>query len=277
MQLNRFWSAIWTVVGFLFSIALLQYIADNVVTLFGLLPALAGGRVTFWVMGIAAAILPIAGALAYINWRWSWGPEHIGLRWTATAPVWLLGGLAVGGALAYGIVQVEQFFPSTTPNLPVVVGEPALIFALQALALEVVYRGVLISRLEYDLARKEFLLSAILLPLVWVPVQTFFQFTQPSTGVVALGTAALSVTLSLLFMRTESVWLTAGLRAGLYLAVWALGLPLSERGLMLVFGPLALVLFLMEWLKVKPISRPGTRRTQQRTFGKTVRGPWGPH
>jgi hypothetical protein len=111
-------------------------------------------------------------------------------------------------------------------------------------------------------------------------------YPVPSTGISTLGTAAMSVCLSLLFLRTDSVWLTAGIRMGVHLLSFGLGSSLPPRtfpadaGLAIVFGVPAVIMLLLEINKLQSFRRPGggSRRGPQRVvYGRTVRGPWGPH
>lgn len=292
--MSRFWSTFWTVAGFLFLIGWLQGIIDIILGLFGVLDIVAP-QISEWVHRIGWAVVPIWGALTWIDWKWGWKPENAGLRTTSAAVFWLLPGLLVG-ALAAGLAHlVEGMLNGGTigvaPSLPVSTLALVVLVAGQLFGSELVYRGVLISRIQYDLSGRDLLILAIGMPFVWTLAQQVIgQMINliPFTWITGAGTAALSVFLSLLFLRTDSVWLGAGMRIGLMLAASLVGLKAGDpaavgargtgTGMLIVFGIPALILLLMEINKLGNIRRPGPRGGRQRVVqSKTVRGPWGPH
>jgi membrane protease YdiL (CAAX protease family) len=291
MPMNRFWSSFWTVAGFLLLLGWLQRLVDTVVTLFGILDKIST-QASSLVLFLSWAVVPAWGALKFVDWRWGWKPDNAGLRTTPAAAFWLIPGLLAGGlavALVY-LIGGGSISPSLGrfPSVADAVVILALV-AAGAFASEVVYRGVLISRFQQDLSGMQMLLLAIGMPFVWTFAQhaigrVLFINPVPSTGILGLGTAVMSVFLSLLFLRTDSVWLTAGMR--IPVALMGTGImgeirpPMVDQGLLIVFGIPAVILLLMELDKMGTFRRPGggPRRGPQRVVhGKTVRGPWGPH
>ncbi|MFZ5813974.1 MAG: type II CAAX prenyl endopeptidase Rce1 family protein [Bacillota bacterium] len=298
--MSRFWSAFWTVAGFLFLMGLLQMIADTVVILFGVVPLFLGGQ-SEWLIAISRVAVPIWGALIWGDWKWGWKSDNAGLRTTPAALFWLVPGL-LGGLLAGGLaLLISQGGSLSLPALklgPEVLAA-TLVAMAAAFATELIFRGMVISRLQYDLAGQQLLLLALGMPLAWEFIQAvigrvLFIYPVPDPDIFGAGTVALSLFLTLLFLRTDSVWLTAGVRMGLALLSGLLGvggglsdlrLPiphltgLGETGLLVVFGIPAAVLLALELSRLNRLRRPpGPRRGPQRVVhGKTVRGPWGPH
>lgn len=297
MPLSRFWSSFWTVAGFLFLLGLLQILVDQVLTLFGLV----GGRVASFLLLLSGVVVPAWGALTYADWRWGWKPDNAGLRTGTRDILWLAPGLAAGalaGVLAHlltGFLEGGAVRPALdlTPSVVAL----AAIGAAGAFTTELVFRGVVASRFQHDLSGRDVLILATAMPLVWELVQVafrgvFFISPQPDPAIAGLGTLALSVFLTLLFLRTDSVWLTAGIRAGLgaVIPLPVLGLSggpglnlsllrweASEISLLIVFGIPALTLLLLDINRLNMFRRPQARRARRPTFGKTIRGPWGPH
>ena len=281
MPMSRFWSSVWTVVGFLLLLAFLQSLADRVVTLFDLLPMVAPGAAR-WALAVSHAVVPIWGALTYVDWRWGWKPDNAGMRQTAAARFWLLPGLGGGlvlaglGFLIGGWGRVPQ--PDLAP-------ETLIQAALAAVALfgtELIFRGILSSRFAQDLTDREVLILTLAGPVVWgvfAPVLgQMFGLTIPHPAIDGLGSLALSLLLSLLFLQTQSVWLVAGAHIGLDLGRRLLGLAYSDGALFLVAAVPAAVLLWLELDRMRRIRRPGPRGGRRRVvYGKTVRGPWGPH
>jgi len=281
MHLNRFWSSVWTVAGFLLLITLLQMIADEIVLLFGLLEALAPSAAQ-WALRVSHAVVPILAALTYIDWRWGWKADNAGLRNTAAARFWLLPGLAGGLALA-GVAFLLDGWGSV-PQLNLAAG-PLVQAALVSLALfgvELILRGIVISRFQQDLSDRDVLILALAVPVVWVVVAGAFGLGWPLPQIRAdfagLAGLAFSVLLSLLFLQTQSVWLVAGVHIGLYLGRSVLGLAYSQGGLFLVAAIPAAVLLWLELNRMRTIRPAGPRQGKRRVvYGKTIRGPWGPH
>lgn len=289
MPMSRFWRAFWTVAGFLFLIGWLQQIMDTVLTLFGLVDWVAA-PVAGWIRLVAWGVVPIWGAITFFDWRWGWKPDNAGFRTTPAAAFWLVPGLLAGVA---AVVIASLLTGGLNASLPMPFLSPltllkALLVAVAVFASEVVYRGGVISRFQQDLSGWQMLAVSLAMPLVWSFVQSVIGFVYflPTAGVFGWGTAALSIFLSLLFLRTDSVWLSAGIRIpvalfGVEFALLTGSRPLmTEEALLVVFGIPAAVLLLLELAKFRNIRRPGggpKRGSQRVTFGKTVRGPWGPH
>jgi len=283
--MNRFWSSFWTVAGCLFLLTLVQGLADRVVTLFRLvhyvLPAAEGG-----LLALSRAVVPIWAALTFIDWRWGWKPDNAGLRNTPAAGFWLLPGLAGGLAVAAVSFLLSGFGRLPQPDLSVETAIWSAVGAVGAFATELVFRGVVISRFEQDLSGRDLLIQALVTPLAWAVAGALLLpmlgiDPYPSPEIWGLGTAALSVLLSLLFLQTQSVWLVGGVRVGLGLGASLLGLTYGDTALLLVAGVPAAVLLWMELDRMRRIHRPGPRGPRggrkRVVYGKTVRGPWGPH
>jgi|GEM_PF-1388686 len=284
MPLNRFWSSVWSVAGFLLVVGWLQYLFSILLSLFGVLPYFAPA-LSELIREIGAGILPIWSALTFIDWKWGWKGDNAGFRTRFAAVFWYLPGL-LGGGLAAALVW---FLTGGLGAADLAISPDLLLWSgitlLQIFVTELVYRGVVTSRFQYDLSGWQRLAAAALVPPVWMVIQRvgFLATKWPETYISGIGTAALSVFLTLLFLRLDSVWLSAGLHGGLRLGLLLpLGTQLSpaiEQSLFLLFAPLAAILLFVELQKKGP-SRPtgGQRRGPQRVvFGKTVRGPWGPH
>lgn len=289
--MSRFWSSFWTVSGFLLLIGWLLSLAESVFTLFSLLDFVLP-QVAWWIHLICWGVVPLLGSLKFIDWRWGWKPDNAGLRQTPAAAFWLLPGLAAGVvAVVLSSLIGGQSLPTGWLELSLRGWLIALLWALVVFSSEVVFRGVVISRFQQDLAGRDRLIMALAMPLIWTFAQAILRGAiyvnpNPPTGVISLGTAAMSVFLSLLFLRTDSVWLTAGIRIPVALlgaefapiidqANW-----ISDQGLLIVFGLPAVILLVLEIMKLNNVRRPGggQRRGPQRTIhGNTIRGPWGPH
>ena len=287
--MSRFWSTFWTVLGCLHLIGWVTGITGEVVGLFGLL-RLVAPTVNFWLAQINLTVVPIWAALTFIDWRWGWKPDNAGLRLYPAAWFWLLPGILAGGVAAV-VATLISGGALALASLSLESLVLLLLMMVQIFGAELIYRGVLISRLQSDLAGRDLLVLALAIPFVWtlaqqVVARLIFISPVPGTGIAGLGTGALSVFLSLLFLRTDSVWLAAGVRMGLLVvaALFGLGrggdLSLIEPGLLIVFGVPAVILLLMEIARLNNLRRPGGPRgggRQRVVYGKTVRGPWGPH
>lgn len=276
MPVNRFWSSIWSVAAYFFGIGLLQYILVQVATLFGLLPAVAAVPIAL-VVGLVA---PVVGTMYYIDWRWSWKAEHIGLsRNPATAAgMWLLGlaGGVVAALLAHVVSEslTAGAFTVSTPAFASSINPLILAGALLPyFVVELVFRGAAISRLQADLSQREVLIAAPLVPLLWFLITSLFRSGALPMGIESTSDMAATLFVALLFLRTDSVWFSAGLRMGFVAAIALLLLRVTDQGGMVVWGIGALVLLAMELSKLQRMPR---RMTPQR--GRTTRGPWnGPH
>ncbi|MBY6275883.1 hypothetical protein [Symbiobacterium thermophilum] len=281
MHLNRFWSSVWTVAGFLLLITLLQMIADQVVTLFGLLGSVAPSAAR-WAVAASHAVVPIAASLTYIDWRWGWKADNAGLRPTFAARFWFLPGLAGGLALAGLAFLLGGWGRMPQLNLGVESLVQAALTSAALFGVELILRGIAISRFEQDLSGRDVLLLALVTPVAWVVLTALFGLGWPAPQIRAqfggLAGLTFSALQSLLFLQTQSVWLVAGVHIGLYLGRNVLGLDYGQAGLLLVTAvPAALLLWreLNRMRTIRPAGpRPGKRRV---VYGKTVRGPWGPH
>lgn len=298
MPMNRFWSSFWTVAGFLFLLGWLQGLADMVLGLFGLVE-LVSGLAAGWILLISAAVVPVWGALTFIDWRWGWKPDNAGLRTNFPAVFWLFPGL-LAGAVAAGLAHlINGGGQMAAPGLSFSMILLLAVLTVQIFASELVYRGAVISRLQSDLSGRDLLILVIGFPFAWTLIQMvigriLWISPVPATGISGMGTAALSVFLSLLFLRTNSVWLAAGVRVGLMLTAALMGLNAGDvaaglrggsgiaarggdTGLLLLFGIPAAILLWQEISRMRRVRRPGPRGGQKVVYGKTVRGPWGPH
>jgi membrane protease YdiL (CAAX protease family) len=282
MPVNRFWASIGSAASFLFAIGLLHYILLSIVTLFGLLPASIGMQIEL----IAAVLVPVVGSLVFVKWRWNWSPEHVGLSRNQVSAVWLFLGAVVGLVAGFLAVLLTRWMGGQGLFLGIgsigVSWVSLLFLLLSGFVVELVYRGVLVSRFQADLNHRELLLAAILAPFAWTLIQQFFRFDQPPTQIVNAWSAAMSVALALIFIRYDSVWLTAGLRFGMFGAISLLGTTRDrvESGGLLVWGTIAAVLLVLEWRKLQGTPQrvqPSRGPRGLRTSGRTVRGPWGPH
>ncbi|HWI61450.1 MAG TPA: CPBP family glutamic-type intramembrane protease [Symbiobacteriaceae bacterium] len=275
MPVNRFWSSVGSVLGYLAGIGLLQYILVQVGTGFGLLPEPFRTPVAL----VVSTIVPVVGTMYYLDWRWSWKGEHIGLSRSpgTAASKWLLGFAAgVAGALIAHVLSesiAAQAFTLTMPDLRLAVSPLVLVFSLlQLFVAELIFRGAAISRLQADLSPQEVLLGAPLIPIAWFIISRIFRFGFLPMGIEVGWDIAATLFVTLLFLRTDSVWLSAGLRMGFAGAVSLLTLGVTAQGGNIVWGIGALILLVQEWTKLQR----APKRMQQR--GRTTRGPWGgPH
>lgn len=283
MPVNRFWRSVGSVAAFLFAIGLLQIILFRVLTLFGIVSV--GFGIGLTLVRTVVSLVPVVGTFLYLDWRWGWGPEHIGLPRQQSAALMGLLGLLIGMAaavlahLASALfagrwVTLAGFLPRPFSILDV--GDLVLLF-VEAFAVELVFRGVVISRYQADLDDQEAVLAGTLTPFAWVILSTALLGGFPTAGIYNIWQAAMSVALSLLFFRFNSVWLTSGLRVGMLLIPEVLQMEITRMGGLLVWGTAAAVLIAMEWNRLKHLPRPmGPRRNPFRQE-RSWRGPWGPH
>jgi len=282
MPVNRFWASIGSAALFLLAIGLLNYLVLSIVTLFGLMPA----RLALPIGHIVGIVVPVVGTLVFVNWRWSWSADYIGLSRNQASAVWVLIGTVIGAAAGLMAVFLTRWMGGQ--GLAVGIGDvglslvPLLFVLLTSFVVELVYRGVLISRFQADLSPREVLIAATLAPFAWMMIQQFFGFGHPQTQITNLWTGAMSVALALIYIRYGSIWLTTGLRFGTVGSIFMLGTTsrLVEGGGLLVWGTAAAVLLALEWRRIQdPPQRvqPSKGNRGLRTSGRTVRGPWGPH
>lgn len=280
MYVNRFWSSVISVVGYLFGIGLLLYVMLSVFTFFGLL---TGGLVRTLVTLVLAVAVPIVGTRYYIDWKWNWQFEHIGVNRFPSAGVWLIMGLILGFVAALAAYLISALLsgggiPLAVPQLRPFSLLDVVMALMLSFIIELVFRGAVISRYQADLPHKELVLAALLTPFAWMMINQFFGLSGPRTGIDSTWTAAMSVFLTLLFLRLDSVWLTAGLRGGMMGATALLTLRVSETGGLAIWGTAALVLLIQEWMKLQgQPQRMRPRRSPPPKRGRTIRGPWGPH
>lgn len=277
MPIGRFWGSVWSVVKYLVGLGLLAMVLQYVVTLFGLMPAVAAALV----VGPAVALACVAGTFLYADWQWGWKASNMGLPFNVGAlSRGLAGGIAAGAAGAL----LAQAIGGQGPVLNLaVVGPPKLLelgmILLASFVVELIFRGAVVSRYQYDLSHWEVLAAATLTPFGWVIVNSLLRFGAPSAGVNSMWQAAMSVALTLLFLRFDSVWLTTGIRFGMVgtMALLGLGGAGLENGALIVWGSVAAALLALEWFK-----RQGQPKRMQPTRGRVTRGrmhrgPWGPH
>ncbi|HWI51140.1 MAG TPA: CPBP family glutamic-type intramembrane protease [Symbiobacteriaceae bacterium] len=275
MPVNRFWSSVGSVLAYLAGVGLLQYILVKVGTGFGLLT----GSVAVLIGAVLTVIVPIVGTIYYIEWRWSWKGEHIGLGRSSglAAGKWLLGlaGGAAGALVAHFASRAISGDPlafslaglMSLPNFL-----PLILLLAQLFVTELVFRGASISRLQADLSPREVLMAAPLIPLIWFIITALFGYGRLPMGIESTSDVAATLFVILLFLRTDSVWLGAGARMGFLAAGAMLSLQITDQGALLVWGVAAMILLALEWSKQQRMPK----RVQQR--GRTIRGPWnGPH
>lgn len=279
MPVNRFWSSVGSVFAYLVGVGLLQYIIGDIVSLFGLLP----DRFLLPAMALVSTVVPVVGTIMYTDWKWGWRLDHMGMRTglAASAGLWLLGALSgAGAALLAQAVSVLLAGESLAKAVPVLTSVSPLTLAttlLPLFAAELVFRGAVVSRYQSDLAPREVLLAAPLTPFAWIVFNMIFpMFGQVLPNLTQAWEAPLVVFLTLLFLRTDSVWLSAGIRMGLLGAMLLLTPNTSAAGMVLVWGVAAVVLLALEWFKQQRMPRRVQPRGPQR--GRVTRGPWqGPH
>lgn len=290
---GRLWGSIGAVAAYLFGVALLQYILMIVAGFFGVISTALAGLLT-QAVSVAA---PIVGTLLYVDWRWGWRAEHIGLVRTTRALVLAVGGLAIGlvaGALS---LVVGALLSGTAINLSLASLDLSAAIALLwvlllSFVVELIFRGAATSRFQADLSPREVLGAALLTPMAWQVLQKLLGYPLPWTGFgpaagfgagYSVGSGlwpyAMSVVLTLLFLRTDSVWFTAGIRFGTtaFLLLVPGGLGVNNGGLV-VWGVAAAVLLALVWFNQQQLPRRGAPGRGPRVIrSRTVRGPWGPH
>lgn len=274
MPVNRFWSSVGTVLGYLIGVGLLTHIMVQIATLFGFLP-----RSTQVLVGaVASIIVPVVGTMYYIDWRWGWKWEHIGLGRSPgpAAGKWLLGAAAgAAGAFVAHIASATIAAGAFTFTLPTVslISNPfqLAVGLLTLFVAELVFRGAATSRLQADLTPRDVLIAAPLIPVAWFLLTFIFGYGYLPFGYQHNYDLAAILFVTLLFLRTDSVWLSAGLRMGFFGAISLTTLSVTDEGGILVWGLGALILVAMEWSRQQRMPK----RTTQR--GRTTRGPWGPH
>ncbi|HEY8346818.1 MAG TPA: hypothetical protein VIL07_06005 [Symbiobacteriaceae bacterium] len=279
MPVNRFWRSVGSVAAYLFAIGLLQVIVAQLLTLFGLLPL----GITAPLRETAIAIVPLVATFLYLDWRWGWGPEHIGLPRGAGAAGMALLGLLLGVAAAVAShlasallgrfpISLEAFRPAPFSAALLV---DVLILIVMGFSVELMFRGVTMARYLADLSYEEAVLAGVLTPFAWAVLSTAVLGGFSTAGIYGPWQSAMSVALSLIFLRKESVWLTSGLRIGMFLPMALLNLRITEAGGFLIWGTVAAILGAMEWNRIKHLPRP--MGSSRRYGDRYRRGPWGPY
>lgn len=283
MPVNRFWRSVGSVAAFLFAMGLLQIILLQVLGLFGVLTG--GVGMGFTLLLLIVNLVSVVGTFFYLDWRWGWGPEHVGLPRDKSAVLPGLLGLVIGAAaavlahvvgalLAGGQVTPAHFLPRPFSILNV--GSVVLLL-VDAFVVELIFRGVVNSRYLADLEDQEAVLAGTLTPFAWAILSAAIVGGVPSAGIDGFWQGAMSVALSLLFFRFDSVWLTSGLRTGMVLTPAVLNLEITQRGGFLVWGIAAAVLIALEWKRLKHLPKPMEPRRSTSWQQRSWRGPWGPH
>ncbi|HLO03419.1 MAG TPA: CPBP family glutamic-type intramembrane protease [Symbiobacteriaceae bacterium] len=248
--MSPYWRAVWEVALFLLGVSLLT-------TLTGMLLGFLAFGPLVLVVAVLQSLVPIVGTLVYLDWRWGWRVDTIGLiggrhlRWL---PAGLgLGALALVLTHGLGILLGGPVVPVLDSSAPVwlAVG-PALI---SVLSVELLFRGGATARLQADLAPKEALWTALALPLVasWlsgslISVPSGIHTREPWT---LFFTAALT----LLYLRTGSLWLNLGLSAVVMVLPLALGLFILPQAALLLWVTVAVILLIMAWRRVDRMPR----------------------
>jgi hypothetical protein len=285
MQLNRFWSSVWSVASFLLAVGLLQYIIGG---LLGLLGVVLPPAALLLLQILVVAVVPVVGALTYMDWRWNWKPEHIGMPRSAAAVWQTLLGLVIGAAAGLFGVVVSGLLSGRGLVVPVlalpaftglsVIDLVRIVFT--AFATEMIFRGAVISRYQADLSPREVLLAATLTPFGWLIIQGVFRYSGLPTGMGTVTEIAMTVCLALLFLRTDSVWLSAGLRAGALVLIALMPDVPTGAGGPVVWGVAAAILLALAWSRQERMPRrvqPNRGSQRPSRGGRTIRGPWGPH
>jgi hypothetical protein len=233
-------------------------------------------------MAVVAAVIPVVGTLFYADWRWGWKPDYLGLSSKPASLGWFAAGLA-GGGLAAVAARVVSAFMAGVPLTPLVSPVPALsgadwlailVILLPVFASELVFRAAVISRYQSDLTAREVLIAGTLTPFGWLIIAQFFRFSAPP-NLLSAWDIPLLVFLALLYIRTDSVWLTTGIRVGMIAGMTLLA-PGATQGALVVAGVAAVIMLLLEWFrKGRMPRRVEPRRTSR---GRVYQGPWnGPH
>jgi membrane protease YdiL (CAAX protease family) len=276
---NRYWGSISRVGAYLFGIGLLELILFNILAIAGLVIPTA----TIWLMALVSIIVPVIATRAYLDWKWHWKPEHIGFGWRPTSLLWLGVGLMAGVVVVGLSVLAEALLVTHAIALPSLSlnGTPVItvIFSvLSVFAIEMVWRGVVLARFQADFDPQEALIAACVAPFAWAMISSLLGYGFPDTGInlAAPYTMPMSIALTLLVLRTDSVWLAIGLRA----AMMGL-LPLinpSPTATLIVWAIVAGILLLLAWRNQQQNPKKmQPRRGEWGKRGHTIRGPLGPH
>lgn len=262
MQMSPYWRAVWEVALLLLGVSLLTTLTGT------LLSFLAFGPLVV-ILALLQALVPAVGALVYLNWRWGWRADTIGLT-GARHLRWLPAGLGLGLlALALthglGILLGGPLLPAISSEFQVwlAVG-PALI---SVLSVELLFRGGATARLQADLAPKEALWTALALPLVaaWlggslIDIPTGIHGREPWT-------LFFTASLTLLYLRTGSLWLNLGLSAVVTVLPLAVGLLILPQAALLLWVTVAVILLILQWRRVDRMPRRfGPQRQRMSRF-----------
>lgn len=259
MQMSPYWRAVWEVALFLLAISLLSMLSAMIFGLLAFGPLLA-------IFALLQSLVPLVGALVYLDWRWGWRADTIGLlggrhlRWL---PAGLgLGVLALLLTHALSALVGAPLLPSVAPTLAS--GLAALPVLLGALTVELLFRGGATARLQADLPPKEAMLTALALPLVASALSGFL-FSIP-TGIGAPWTLFFTAAQTLLYLRMGELWLNIGLSVAVVVLPGALGLSLSGDMALLLWLVVAVVLGLLGWKRIDRMPRRVGPRRGPRSF-----------
>lgn len=262
MQMSPYWRTVWEVALLLLGVSLLTMLTGTLLSL------LAFGPLVL-ILPLLQSLVPAVGALVYLNWRWGWQADTIGLtggrhlRWL---PAGLgLGLLALVLTHGLGLLFGGTVLPAIDPQFQVwlAVG-PEL---LSVLSVELLFRGGATARLQADLAPKEALWTALALPLAaaWlggrlISVPTGIFGSEPWT-------LFFTASLTLLYLRTGSLWLNLGLSAVVSALPLALGLLVLPQAALLLWVVVTVILLLLEWRRVDRMPRRfGPQRQRMSRF-----------
>lgn len=261
MQMSPYWRTVSEVALLLLGVSLLTTLTGT------LLSFLAFGPLAL-IVALLQSLVPAVGALVYLNWRWSWRADTIGLT-GARHLRWLPAGLGLGLlALALthllGLLFGGPLVPTTELNaLAWMAAAPALI---SVLAVELLFRGGATARLQADLAPKEALWTALALPLVaaWlsgslIRIPSGISGREPWT-------LFLTASLTLLYLRTGSLWLNLGLSAVVTVLPLILGLSVQPQAALLLWVTVTVLLLIFAWRRVERAPRrvgPQRHRTNR--------------
>lgn len=248
--MSPYWRAVWEVALLLLGVSLLSMIVGTLLGFLAFGPLLP-------VVAVLQSFVPVVGALVYLNWRWGWQVDTIGLtggrhvRWLpaglglGVVALLLTHGLGIlfGGPLLPTIVLNGQAWLAVLPTF------------LSVLSAEVIFRGAATARLQAELAPKEALWTALALPLVayWlsgslINLPTGINGAEPWT-------LFLTATLTLLYVRTGALWLNLGLSLVVNLLPKALGWSVQPQAALLLWVVVAVVLGIMAWNRVGRMPR----------------------
>lgn len=259
MQVSPYWRSVWEVALLLLGVSLLSIVTGT------LLSFLAFGPIVP-VVAVVQALVPIVGALVYLDWRWGWRADTVGLTGGRHLR-WLPAGLGLG-ALAL-LLTHGLSIPFGGPLMPVLslnaeVWWAVLPAVISVFAVEVLFRGGATARLQAELAPKEALWTALALPLVayWLSGS----FVSVPTGIHAAEpwTLFFTAALTLLYIRTGALWLNLGLSLVVNVLPMALGWSMQPQAALLLWAVVAIGLTIMAWNRLGQMPRRfGSQRSHR--------------